>query len=91
MNGTSPAAASSSLPGTAAAAQVGRTSSSSSAVPAGAASSSSAAAKIDGHVQPTTFHWFCGWLHAKGYLRRIYTQNIDGLHVFLVRESEKRR
>lgn len=29
---------------------------------------------------PTIAHRFCGWLHRRGWLRRVYTQNIDGLH-----------
>ncbi|KAL7548405.1 hypothetical protein ACHAWF_011694 [Thalassiosira exigua] len=31
-------------------------------------------------VLPTKTHEFCAWLHRRGALRRIYTQNIDGLH-----------
>lgn len=31
-------------------------------------------------LQPTPTHCFCAWLHEKGWLRRIYTQNVDGLH-----------
>ena len=31
-------------------------------------------------LRATDFHRFCGWLHERGWLRRIYTQNIDGLH-----------
>jgi len=34
-----------------------------------------------GSAQPTTTHWFCAWLHRQGILRRVYTQNVDGLHV----------
>jgi len=30
---------------------------------------------------PTATHHFCGWLHRQGWLRRVYTQNVDGLHV----------
>lgn len=29
---------------------------------------------------PTATHAFCLWLHERGWLRRIYTQNVDGLH-----------
>jgi len=32
-------------------------------------------------VEPTSTHKFCAWLHHQGVLRRVYTQNIDGLHV----------
>jgi NAD-dependent SIR2 family protein deacetylase len=32
-------------------------------------------------VQPTLTHRFCAWLHQKGWLKRIYTQNVDGLHL----------
>jgi hypothetical protein len=31
-------------------------------------------------AQPTTTHRFCSVLHALGKLKRVYTQNIDGLH-----------
>lgn len=30
---------------------------------------------------PTVTHRFCAWLHRRGWLKRIYTQNVDGLHV----------
>lgn len=30
---------------------------------------------------PTAVHQFCAWLHRRGWLRRVYTQNVDGLHV----------
>lgn len=30
---------------------------------------------------PTATHHFCGWLSRRGWLRRVYTQNVDGLHV----------
>jgi len=33
------------------------------------------------NAAPTSTHWFCSWLHRQGWLRRVYTQNIDGLHV----------
>ena len=29
---------------------------------------------------PTATHRFCAWLHRQGWLRRVYTQNVDGLH-----------
>jgi NAD-dependent deacetylase sirtuin 2 len=29
---------------------------------------------------PTKTHKLCGWLNEKGWLRRVYTQNVDGLH-----------
>eukprot|EP01050_Picozoa_sp_SAG11_P004282 SAG11_NODE_269_length_11407_cov_13.825964_5_plen_698_part_00 len=29
---------------------------------------------------PTATHRFCAWLHERRWLRRIYTQNVDGLH-----------
>ena len=32
-------------------------------------------------VQPTATHRFCAWLHRQGVLRRVYTQNVDGLHL----------
>jgi len=32
-------------------------------------------------AKPTATHWFCSWLHRQGWLRRVYTQNVDGLHV----------
>ena len=31
-------------------------------------------------AKPTIGHLFCVWLHEKGWLRRVYTQNTDGLH-----------
>jgi len=31
-------------------------------------------------VLPTLTHRFCMWLHERGWLKRVYTQNIDGLH-----------
>jgi len=34
----------------------------------------------DGAPMPTATHAFCQWLHERGWLRRIYTQNVDGLH-----------
>ena len=30
--------------------------------------------------EPTRAHRFCAWLHRRGALRRVYTQNVDGLH-----------
>mmetsp|Transcript_39112 Transcript_39112/g.126458 ORF Transcript_39112/g.126458 Transcript_39112/m.126458 type:complete len:384 (-) Transcript_39112:47-1198(-) len=33
-----------------------------------------------GAPTPTPTHVFCKWLHERGWLRRIYTQNVDGLH-----------
>jgi len=32
-------------------------------------------------AMPTATHRFCAWLHRRGWLRRIYTQNVDGLHL----------
>eukprot|EP00553_Chaetoceros_curvisetus_P015910 CAMPEP_0204650618 /NCGR_PEP_ID=MMETSP0718-20130828/11913_1 /ASSEMBLY_ACC=CAM_ASM_000674 /TAXON_ID=230516 /ORGANISM="Chaetoceros curvisetus" /LENGTH=248 /DNA_ID=CAMNT_0051674101 /DNA_START=169 /DNA_END=912 /DNA_ORIENTATION=- len=32
-------------------------------------------------VSPTETHRFCAWLNQQGWLRRIYTQNVDGLHL----------
>lgn len=32
-------------------------------------------------VEPTKAHHFCDYLHHCGFLKRIYTQNIDGLHL----------
>lgn len=29
---------------------------------------------------PTATHRFCRWLHERGVLARVYTQNVDGLH-----------
>ena len=34
----------------------------------------------EGAPLPTATHAFCFWLHERGWLRRIYTQNVDGLH-----------
>merc|ERR1711924_12754 len=31
---------------------------------------------------PTSTHWFCSWLHHQGWLKRDYTQNVDGLHLY---------
>ena len=31
-------------------------------------------------LEPTLTHKFCGYLSRQGWLKRIYTQNIDGLH-----------
>jgi NAD-dependent SIR2 family protein deacetylase len=31
-------------------------------------------------AEPTSGHKFCKYLYDKGWLRRVYTQNIDGLH-----------
>eukprot|EP00581_Thalassiosira_minuscula_P007509 CAMPEP_0183710650 /NCGR_PEP_ID=MMETSP0737-20130205/6329_1 /TAXON_ID=385413 /ORGANISM="Thalassiosira miniscula, Strain CCMP1093" /LENGTH=424 /DNA_ID=CAMNT_0025938969 /DNA_START=370 /DNA_END=1644 /DNA_ORIENTATION=- len=36
---------------------------------------------IMNNVLPTATHEFCAWLHRRGMLRRVYTQNIDGLHL----------
>lgn len=30
---------------------------------------------------PTAVHKFCAWLQKQGWLQRIYTQNVDGLHL----------
>ena len=30
--------------------------------------------------RPSEAHYFCGFLHMQNWLRRIYTQNVDGLH-----------
>lgn len=38
---------------------------------------------IDSHISqaiPTDTHRFCAWLYQQGILKRVYTQNIDGLH-----------
>ena len=32
-------------------------------------------------AQPTDTHRFCAWLNHQGWLRRVYTQNVDGLHL----------
>lgn len=32
-------------------------------------------------AQPTDTHRFCAWLYRQGWLRRVYTQNVDGLHL----------
>lgn len=32
-------------------------------------------------LMPTSAHKFCAWLHHQGCLRRVYTQNVDGLHL----------
>ena len=32
------------------------------------------------NATPTASHNLCKWLHDKGWLLRVYTQNIDGLH-----------
>lgn len=34
----------------------------------------------EGAPMPTATHAFCLWLHQRGWLRRVYTQNVDGLH-----------
>lgn len=31
-------------------------------------------------ARPTATHHFCAWLQRQGWLRRVYTQNVDGLH-----------
>lgn len=31
-------------------------------------------------AEPTATHHFCAWLHRRGWLKRVYTQNVDGLH-----------
>lgn len=31
-------------------------------------------------AKPSAAHWLCSWLHRQGWLRRVYTQNVDGLH-----------
>ena len=31
-------------------------------------------------AEPTLSHYLCKYLYNKGWLKRIYTQNIDGLH-----------
>jgi len=30
--------------------------------------------------KPTAAHAFCSWLYERGWLKRVYTQNVDGLH-----------
>ena len=32
-------------------------------------------------ARPTAAHRLCAWLHRRGWLRRVYTQNVDGLHL----------
>lgn len=32
------------------------------------------------NANPSTAHMLCKWFYDKGWLRRVYTQNIDGLH-----------
>uniref|UniRef100_A0A7S4R7Q9 Deacetylase sirtuin-type domain-containing protein n=1 Tax=Ditylum brightwellii TaxID=49249 RepID=A0A7S4R7Q9_9STRA len=32
-------------------------------------------------LKPTLTHRFCAWLQKKGWLRRVYTSNVDGLHL----------
>jgi len=32
-------------------------------------------------ASPTAVHRLCAWLYRRGWLRRIYTQNVDGLHL----------
>lgn len=32
-------------------------------------------------AMPTETHWFCSWLQRQGWLQRVYTQNVDGLHL----------
>lgn len=32
------------------------------------------------NVSPTDSHYLCKWLYDKGWLKRVYTQNIDGLY-----------
>ena len=32
-------------------------------------------------ASPTDTHRFCAWLNRQGWLRRVYTQNVDGLHL----------
>jgi hypothetical protein len=36
--------------------------------------------KISNNLIPTKTHEFCGWLNQKGWLKKLYTQNIDELH-----------
>jgi NAD-dependent SIR2 family protein deacetylase len=36
--------------------------------------------KISSNLIPTKTHEFCGWLNKKGWLKKLYTQNIDELH-----------
>lgn len=33
-----------------------------------------------GNVEPSAAHKFCVWLDHQGWLRRVYTQNVDGLY-----------
>lgn len=40
--------------------------------------------------RPTEFHRFCAWLHHRGWLRMVFTQNVDGLHTCLVPAEEHR-
>lgn len=32
------------------------------------------------NAEPTSAHYFAMWLHEKGWLKRVYTQNVDGLY-----------
>jgi len=32
-------------------------------------------------AEPTAVHKFCAWLQRQGWLQRVYTQNVDGLHL----------
>ena len=32
-------------------------------------------------IKPTATHELCAWLHRRGMLKRVYTQNVDGLHL----------
>lgn len=41
------------------------------------------------NAQPTDTHKFCEWLHGQGWLRRVYTQNVDGLHLHHSLDIEK--
>lgn len=38
------------------------------------------AIKLDDELEPTKAHRFCSYLAQQGWLKRIYTQNVDGLH-----------
>mmetsp|Transcript_1352 Transcript_1352/g.1841 ORF Transcript_1352/g.1841 Transcript_1352/m.1841 type:complete len:350 (+) Transcript_1352:219-1268(+) len=42
-------------------------------------------------IQPTLTHRFCAWLNEKGWLRRVYTQNVDGLHLHPTLNIEKEK
>ena len=44
--------------------------------------------KEDSSPQPSLTHLFCGWLERNGWLQRVYSQNIDGLHSSEIADPE---